>query len=206
MQFWNEAVVDRSWRVLIELQKRYDFILIGGWAVYLLAHTSKSKDIDIIVDHDTLQKMRTEMVVKKSEHLRKYETARDDVSIDIYVPYYSKLTIDISELQKHVRSVEGFSIPSAEYLLLLKLDAEMSRADSIKGMKDRADILSLLISNAVDPAEYEAVIRKHTSKAYSERLKEIVNKSTKEYEYLDIVNYRRIKLIKKKIMKEFDLG
>ena len=49
MQFWNEVLTEKSWNVLKDLNReRFDFILIGGWAVYLWARSHKSKDIDII--------------------------------------------------------------------------------------------------------------------------------------------------------------
>jgi len=34
MEFWNEIMIDKSFRILKELRKKIDFILIGGWAVF----------------------------------------------------------------------------------------------------------------------------------------------------------------------------
>lgn len=41
MRFWNDAIIEKSWDVLQTLKKRYDFILIGGWAVYLYTNAMK---------------------------------------------------------------------------------------------------------------------------------------------------------------------
>ncbi len=65
MEFWNEIVIDRSFRILQELRKRIDFVLIGGWAVYYLTRAVKSKDIDIIVDFKNLSKLKLELGIKK---------------------------------------------------------------------------------------------------------------------------------------------
>ena len=73
MSFWNEPTVERSWSLLLSLKKEHEFILIGGWAVWLYTRALKSKDIDIIVDHRTLASMMQSMPVKKNDHLRKYE-------------------------------------------------------------------------------------------------------------------------------------
>ena len=48
-EFWNSLLTEKSWEILQELRKNYDFILIGGWAVYLLTKQKKSKDIDIVI-------------------------------------------------------------------------------------------------------------------------------------------------------------
>ena len=54
MEFWNDIVTDISWKTLIELTKKYNVLVIGGWAVYLHTGSIKSKDIDILVDFETL--------------------------------------------------------------------------------------------------------------------------------------------------------
>ena len=40
-EFWNSLLTEKSWNLLIEIKKKYDFILIGGWAVYLLTRQQK---------------------------------------------------------------------------------------------------------------------------------------------------------------------
>jgi hypothetical protein len=47
MGFWHSELVESSWSTLQQLKNRYEFILVGGWAVYLYTKALKSKDIDI---------------------------------------------------------------------------------------------------------------------------------------------------------------
>lgn len=54
-EFWNSDITEASWRGLQELKREIDFVLIGGWAVYLYSRLQKSKDIDVIVDYPALR-------------------------------------------------------------------------------------------------------------------------------------------------------
>ncbi len=67
MEFWNDEAIDQSWNALIKLAKTYEFILIGGWTCYLHTGAIKSRDIDIIVDFETLAQMRREIPMKKND-------------------------------------------------------------------------------------------------------------------------------------------
>ncbi|PIY70044.1 hypothetical protein COY89_03190, partial [Candidatus Roizmanbacteria bacterium CG_4_10_14_0_8_um_filter_36_36] len=71
--FYQSIVTEKSWKMLQMLKKNIDFILIGGWAVYLYAKTLKSKDIDIIVDYQELDKIKKNFQLIKNDRLRKYE-------------------------------------------------------------------------------------------------------------------------------------
>ena len=161
MDFWNDMATEKSWNVLINLKREADFILIGGWACYLLTRSIKSRDIDIIIDFESLEKFRSRHRIKKTHFLRKYETLIDGVSVDIYVPFYSKFSIPPEEIQKNTTSLEGFSIPTPEILLILKQQAEISRKDSIKGQKDRTDIINLILSGRVEMEIYLKLLRKY---------------------------------------------
>lgn len=44
MEFWNDRVIEKSWEVLLELNERFDFILIGGWAVHLHVNNEFKSD------------------------------------------------------------------------------------------------------------------------------------------------------------------
>jgi len=199
MEFWNDIATDRSWKALISIRKRLDFILIGGWACYLLTKNIKSKDIDIIVDFETLEKIKKQFPVKKTPFLKKYEGVIEDASVDIYVPFYSKLAIPIKEIKKSCISVEGFRIPRPDTLLILKQHAELERKDSVKGQKDRIDILNLLINSNPDMKRYRKTVRKFCLSGYPSRLKEIIRSAKKEFEYLGIRDLRKVILIRKKL-------
>lgn len=199
MEFWNDMATDRGWRVLIKLRRRLDFILIGGWACYLLTKGMKSKDIDIIVDFEALENLRRDFPLKKAAFLKKYEAKIDGVSVDIYVPFYSRLAIPIEEIRKNCTSVEGFRVPKPEVLLILKQCAETERGDSPRGQKDRVDILNLLINGSPDIKAYMETAKRFGLSAYPKRLRGIIRSAKREFEYLGIRDLRKVRLIKRRL-------
>lgn len=143
-EYYHHLVTDRSYLILQDLQRRYDFILIGGWSVFFYTKSLKSKDIDCIVDHPALQKLRNDFTLIKNERLQKYEIHMDEIDIDIYVRHYSDLGIPIEVIEQNTVRQEGFVLPRPELLLLLKQKAYADRQGTPKGEKDRIDIVSLL--------------------------------------------------------------
>ncbi|MCD6216014.1 MAG: hypothetical protein J7J92_02995 [Candidatus Aenigmarchaeota archaeon] len=206
MEFWNDQATDRSWNILIKLAKKYKFVLIGDWACYLHTGTIKSKDIDIIVDFETLNQMKKEFLITKTAFLKKYEAIVENISIDIYVPYFSKLVIPLDYIQKNTIKKEGIELPKPEILLILKQQAELERRDKVKGQKDRVDILNILLKGNIDMKKYFFLVKKYNLEDYVKRLQTIIRTSKIEFEYLGILNPRTIKLIKKKLMKDFTIG
>ncbi|MBU2565101.1 MAG: hypothetical protein KJ655_02455, partial [Candidatus Thermoplasmatota archaeon] len=181
MRFWNDAIVDKSWDVLQTLKKRYDFILIGGWAIYLYTNAMKSKDIDIIVDYDLLEKIGLENTLKKNERLKKYEIKFQEISVDIYLPYFSKIVIPPEDILKKIAIVQGFKTPKIEELLILKQQAEIERKNSIKGLKDRVDIMCLLFSGNIGFKRYNDLLEKYSLTTFKNRLKEIISSAKDEF-------------------------
>lgn len=203
MEFWNDIATDKSWKVLQELVKKISPILIGGWACYLLTKKMKSKDVDIIVDFPILTRIKEEFGLKKNEKLKKYETIIDEISIDIYVPYYSKLILPIELIQKNTKIVDGIKVPQPEILLILKQQAEIARGEkSLKGQKDRVDILSILMNTEMNWKNYYRIIKEQNIEHYAKQLKKIIIEAKKEFSYFDIENLRQIKLIKRKLLRE----
>jgi len=143
MQYYNDIITQKSFIYLQEMKKRFDFILIGGWAVFLYSKSLKSKDIDIIIDYEVLSKLKDEGELVKNERLHKYEINEGNFDIDIYVAHYSRLGVDIEEIKKSVVVKDGFSVPALEVLFLMKLFAWHNRRGSAKGQKDELDVLSL---------------------------------------------------------------
>jgi hypothetical protein len=199
VEFWHDVLIEKSWAVLLELRKRYEFILLGGWAVYLYTKALKSKDIDIIVDYNTLGLMGRELPLKKNERLKKYELLISDVEVDVYVPYFSNLGIPVEDAAANIRVLEGFKVPTPEVLLILKQAAEVERAGSVKGLKDRIDILALLIYSEIDFNTYLSLVNKYSLSSYRERLKNLVETADREFKELGITNPRQIRLFRKKI-------
>ena len=134
--------------------------------------------------------------------MKKYESELEGVAIDIYVPYYSEFVIPVEEIMKNVVVVENFKIPKPEILLLLKQQAEMQRKESVKGQKDRVDIICLLINDKVNLKAYKQLVKKFGLEEYEKRLKEIVRKAKIEFEYLGMKNLREIKKKEEEILKK----
>lgn len=200
MEYWHDIAIDRSWSILQKLRSTLDFILIGGWAVYLLTKGLKSKDIDIITQHDDLAKLKVLVDLRKNPRLRKYECRMEGISVDVYVPFYSKLVVPADEVQEKVITIEGFKVPRPEILLVLKQQAELARRESLKGLKDRVDILALLINNRLDLKTYLHLIETHHLADYRDRLAEVVRDSRKEFEYLGVRDLRKVRLLKRSIL------
>jgi len=53
MGFWHSELVESSWSTLQQLKNRYEFILVGGWAVYLytkvcFTHSYRDRLVEIV--------------------------------------------------------------------------------------------------------------------------------------------------------------
>lgn len=173
-EFYNNLATEKSFKVLQQLKRDFDFILIGGWAVFLYTRALKSKDIDIVVDYETLEKLKAKFSVFKNERLKKYEIKMQEIDIDIYLPFYSQLGLPIEELKSYCRVVEGFLAPRPEVLLLFKTFTYQQRKGSNKGKKDLIDIFALLSQKNIDWHNYRALVKKYQCQAINEALKEIV--------------------------------
>lgn len=200
MQFYNDIITRRSFVYLQGLKKKYKFILIGGWAVYLYSKSLKSKDIDIIIDYDVLAKIKESDKIFKNERLHKYEINAGNFDIDIYVPHYSELGIEVAEIQNYVVNKEGFSAPVLEILLLMKLFAWHNRRGSSKGQKDELDIFSLAFLPEFNWKKYLEFVKKFNFSEYSKEFTQLL-KRTHSIKELD-VNEQKMSKIKKQIMSE----
>lgn len=200
MQFYNDVITQTSFAYLQGMKKKYKFILIGGWAVYLYSKSLKSKDIDIIVDYDVLAKIKESDKIFKNERLRKYEINTGNFDIDIYVPHYSELGIDVAEIQNYVVSREGFSAPALEILLLMKLFAWYNRRGSSKGQKDELDIFSLAFLPELNWKKYLEFVKKFNFLKYNKEFAQLLKRtsSIKELE----VNEQKMSKTRKRIMSE----
>ncbi len=199
MKFWNSLLTEKSWKILQDFGKKYDFILIGGWATYLWAKQQKSKDIDIVVEIKELQKLKAESL-SKNDRLKKYEIKIEDIDIDIYVSHYSKLTIPPEDLKKYAKKIEGFKVLSPEALMILKQGAYEDRKNSLKGEKDLVDIMSLIFSSDFDFGNYKSILNKYSLSHYVENLIYLLS-NFKDYDSLNLTP-RDFKLKKVKLLKD----
>ncbi|MFP4116092.1 MAG: hypothetical protein ACLFTQ_02705 [Candidatus Aenigmatarchaeota archaeon] len=199
-EYWNENLTKASWKKLQELSQEYDFILIGGWAAYLWTGKNKSKDIGIIVDFDTLERFKQDFDLKKNDKLKKYEVRMEGFDIDIYVPYYSDLILDLDDVK--TTRIEGIKTLALEELLILKQDAEIDRRGSVKGKKDRIDILTILIYGDVDMKRYRKLIEDNGIEEFKRELETVVREfKDKDTKYLDM-NFKEFKDWKRDFLED----
>ena len=167
--FYNDLVTQKSWQTLQNLRGKLDFILIGGWAVYLYTKALKSKDIDIIINFDQLDKLKNDFEIIKNDRLKKYEARREEVQIDIYLPHYSNIRIPVENITD-LTKIDTFTVPSLEMLVILKQLAYEERGSSPKGQKDKLDILSLLFFGSFNAAKYQKLVKKLSLKLDLEKI------------------------------------
>ena len=199
-QYYHEIITQKSFIFLQELKREYDFVLIGGWAVFLYSKSLKSKDIDIIVDYSTLAKMKEKYEVAKNERLKKYEIKTGEFDIDIYLDHYSELGVDIAKIAESAVVKDGFWVPKLEPLFLLKLFAWEKRRGSAKGQKDELDIFSLANLAEFDWGYYRRAVEESNLQKYGQMFVDLL-KGKREIKELSI-NAQRMAKLKKQIIGE----
>jgi len=197
-------LVEKSWNKLFELKDKINFVLIGGWAVYLYTKRNKAtKDIDMIVDYDTLGYLQATYQVNRNERLRKYDVKLEEgFDIDVYVPKFSKLIIPVEDILNLTIEKEGFIMPRPEVLLILKLDAFIDRQNSIKGRKDATDITGLVFFAGCDFKFFKELTIKYDLPDYPRILLSIIeNFDRSRIKYLNL-NENEFSKLKKKYIEE----
>jgi len=199
-EFYHSLITDASFKLLQEIKQKFDFILIGDWAVFLYTKALKSKDIDIIIDYDQLDKIRKEFEVFKNERLKKYEAKTGQTDIDIYLPHFSEIGIPVEKIMKNTQMIEGFLMPIPEILLILKIYCFSSRKGSVKGNKDLIDIFSILSEDIIDWQKYKKIIAEYNFENINQELKNLVS-SQRSIPELNLLNHKIAKL-KNSVLKE----
>jgi hypothetical protein len=191
---WRDEVVERSWRVLGELKGFADFVLIGGWGVYLWTRKLKSRDVDVYIDQENFYRLQSELTqrgygLKRNVRLMKFEALIGDVEVDIYTPFVSRLVIpSLDVFDRELYSViEGFKVAIPEVLLLLKAQAARDRWHAERGLKDRIDIISLLKFADVKQNVLEQMLMKYdTQHKLRDAIKRAISESRIEYRFLGL--------------------
>jgi hypothetical protein len=192
---WRDEVVERSWRVLGELKGFADFVLIGGWGVYLWTRKLKSRGIDVYVDQKNFYKLQSELTqrgyaLKRNVRLMNFEVLIGDVEVDIYTPFVSKLVIPCLDVfdRKLYSVIEGFKVAIPEVLLLLKAQAAQDRWHAEKGLKDRVDIISILKYADVKPDVLKQMLTQYDMQhALRDAIKRAISESRIEYRFLGLM-------------------
>ena len=179
MNYYHNLVTQKSWTELTLLKRRLNFVLIGGWAVYLYTQTLKSKDIDIIVDFTELSRLKEYYPIYKNDRLKKYEAVNGEVQIDIYLPYFSNLGLPVEVLLRETQTIDGFTVVTIEYLLAMKLFTLSRRGRSPKGRKDFLDILSLLTHTIDGTQKLSKIIKMYHLQSLCTVFQEFLHETTK---------------------------
>ena len=166
MEFWNSDITNDSWKELLVLSTKYNFILIDGWAIYLYTKLQKSRDIDMVVDYDQIKLLSVDFEMRKNPSLYRYEIKFQKFDIDVYTPFYSKLTVPPEDLINNYTLIENIRVPRVEELLILKLGAFDYRMNSIKGQKDRLDITGLAFYSNIDYSRLKKLLNKYKRPFY----------------------------------------
>lgn len=199
-EFYHDLITETSFITLQDLKRKFNFILIGGWAIFLYTKALKSKDIDMIIDYDELDKIRKNFEVSKNERLKKYEVKIEKIDIDIYLPFFSNLGFPIEEIKNYTQSVEGFIVPIPEILLILKTVTLIERRGTTKGKKDLIDIFSLLKEGKINWQTYKELIKKYKFRKIDKDFKKIIFSQSAIPE-LNLLNHQ-IARLKKKTLEE----
>lgn len=181
MQYWDDIITAQSFERLLELNQKYRFVLIGGWAVYFYSKALKSRDIDIVVDFETLAKMKHDFHVNKNERLKKYEIKEQNFDVDIYVEHYSNPGIPAEEILHQSVEKEGMRVPPIEMLVIIKQKVYRVRQGTVKGEKDKLDIISLL-QNEVNWEQYKNLLSRYKLSALQDDLVEMLRNMTQAQE------------------------
>ena len=132
------------------------------------------------------------------DNLKKYEIDMDGIDIDIYVSYYSKLPIPVEDIKNYTTIIEGFKVVKLEALIILKQKAEIERGTLEKGLKDKIDILNLIIKNKIDFFLYFRLLKKYNLEHFLNELIRIIN-TFKDVKYLNLTP-REFKLKKLELL------
>ena len=104
--------------------------------------------------------------MRKNPSLYRYEIKFQKFDIDVYTPFYSKLTVPPEDLINNYTLIENIRVPRVEELLILKLGAFDDRMNSIKGQKDRLDITGLAFYSNIDYSRLKTLLNKYKRPSY----------------------------------------
>lgn len=140
-------------------------VLIGGWGTWVRVRGAMSHDIDLIVSRAELAILSSAVGdLSKSTHLagRNWRASYQDVHLDLYVPYQSRLgqrlALRVEHLVGYAEHVDGWRVLTGPAQVATKFAALLDRPDSLPGEKDRHEIIELL-RNGVEPQAAAQVVR-----------------------------------------------
>ena len=115
---------------------------------------------------------------------------------------YSVLPIPVEEISKLNTKVDNFTVIKKEALLVLKQKAYEARKVSIKGQKDRIDLISLIILPDFDFDLYKNLLKTYYLEKFKEQIEDLIMQ-TKEVFELDL-NQHHFSKIKGDLIKKLE--
>jgi hypothetical protein len=127
-----------------------DVVFIGGVAVYLHARRARtsvppeaSYDADFMISRSDFGILKDLEEVTSNPRLGRHQMLSEGVEFDVYVERGNRLIVPYDEVAAHAASVDGLRLACLEHLLVLKLEALRHRSHSLKGDKDRRDVVQI---------------------------------------------------------------
>ncbi len=150
IQFYTDEETKNSFNVLQNISHilNYNFVIIGGWAVYNYTKKQKSKDIDIIINPQTYENLKNRnYIFKQIGNTDILYTKISNVEVDIFVTnLVTDLPIIINDIiLSSTRGLFNNIYSNKNLLLILKTFSYFTRkTENIKKAKDIIDVVSLL--------------------------------------------------------------
>lgn len=197
-QFWNNEKTDASLRTLQFIAGKIDFVLIGGWAVYLYTDAQRSEDVDIAVGIPAL-KFFKDYGIRDYEGINIKYSVVDGTVVDLFIQEYADrdLPLPVKEiLEDYTMFMGNIKTVNREMLLLLKLWGYF-REDETKLRKDIIDVISLMLYGDINIKKFGALLKKHriAKRRGIDVLLEYLDKGDTLLDYIDMESreYRKRK-------------
>lgn len=174
--FYPPELTDRSRAVLDRVRDTApDVVLIGGRATWVRTGGPMSHDIDVVVTHDQLAAIAMLGAdTSESHHLsgRKWRTTIDDIHLDLYVPYQSRLgqalQLRVEDLASHTETIDDWTVLDLPGHIASKLAALTDRPHTQPGVKDRYELAALILQDDADPADTMAALKRASTRPAAE--------------------------------------
>ncbi|MEM3208947.1 MAG: hypothetical protein QXE33_03440 [Candidatus Micrarchaeaceae archaeon] len=187
-QFWNEEQVKRSRELLNAIAGAVDFVLIGGWAVFMYTRQQMSLDLDIAIGYESLEYFR-KYGIKDYKNISIKYSVIDGTYVDLFIEDFSdrELPFPVRVILNNYTTIEGIKVVNKELLLLLKLWGYL-RADQQKIRKDILDVLALLLYGDIDLEKFKNYIEEYDIPADRSVnvLLEYIDKKPQVQDFIDI--------------------
>ena len=209
-QFWNEEQTRRSRELLNNLSKEVDFVLIGGWAVFMYARQQMSLDVNIAIAYDSLEYFRRYGIEDYKNARIKYSII-EGTYVDLFIEDFSDkdMPFPIKTVLDNHLNIEGIKVVDKELLLILKLWGYF-RADQQKIRKDILDVIALLLYGDINLERFRELVESYSiPRGRSVNvLLEYIDKTPQVQDFIDMSASdleRKLGMYKQQLKSLFDL-